>query len=460
MSAAVPSVSVGAAPKGRSDGARAVFIVVLGIFALSAAMNALRKDVRVGFDELAHISYVAELQRNEQFWPRIDGFRLLEPSQFRFTDRPNYLNHPGIYYWILARLCSPIEGHPESALMLRACNVLLASIGFAALMALGLALKLGRFEAYAYCLPIFGIPVLAPIAGSMSNDNLAFAGGCVALLAAQRVVATARSSWFLALLAGMALAGLAKFTALILVGAMTAGVAGLLMLRGRFRPWWILLALAAGFLVAAPYLVFLAQYGQPAPDIPGAAAFFKCPACMFEDVPSAFAGFNRIAAVKRADPDNGWRYAPRLSFPAFAGAFVAKFFLEWAPTDLNGSSLQFALLALPIAAALCGLAGLWVSARRLLRGEDDATDGTIVAGWLAIMLTFACHLIFSYKHHLDFAYVADAWPRLYLPLLAVVALAGASLLSAARDARLRPGLAGFLIVGPVIVGLLGSSLTI
>jgi hypothetical protein len=44
-------------------------------------------------------------------------------------------------------------------------------------MAIGLLARLSRFTLYAYVVPLACIPVLAPLAGSINNDNAAFAAG-------------------------------------------------------------------------------------------------------------------------------------------------------------------------------------------------------------------------------------------------------------------------------------------
>src|SRR5262245_5132189 len=61
----------------------AVLIVLLLVVA--AAFSANRKPVTTGFDELAHASYVAQLQRDGTFWPNLETLRLLDPTTLAFT---------------------------------------------------------------------------------------------------------------------------------------------------------------------------------------------------------------------------------------------------------------------------------------------------------------------------------------------------------------------------------------
>jgi len=78
--------------------------ILLALFVLSAAFAAQRKEVTRGFDELAHASYVAEMQRSGEIWPALGALHMLNPATLYFSAAPNYLNHPPLYYWLLARL--------------------------------------------------------------------------------------------------------------------------------------------------------------------------------------------------------------------------------------------------------------------------------------------------------------------------------------------------------------------
>ncbi len=52
----------------------------------------------------------------------------------------------------------------------------------------------------------------------------------------------------------------------------------------------------------------------------------------------------------------------------------------------------------------------------------------------------------------------DAYPRYYLPLAAIVPLAGLSLLAAIEAPRWRGALLAFFIAGPIVFRLLGAPL--
>lgn len=415
------------------DGLLLVKILLVCLFVAAALSRAVERDVRQGFDEVAHVSYVAHLQKTGEALPDFEAMRLLDPETFRFFDLPNYLNHPSPYYWLLARLGPKIEGNPGSLMVLRAINICLAALGFCALLMVSFEEKRSKVEEYAWYMPLLAIPALPSIAGAVNNDNPAFLGGALALLASQRLLATRRAAWLILALAGLIVAGLAKLTGLLLVGGLIAGVLATMIWRGRCEPWWIGAAAVAALVAALPYLALWAQYGGPAPDTPGQIALLK----------------------STAPPELGWEHALRLSFLAYVLEFAKAFFVHWVPTPRERNTLQYAALAAPAFAIFCAAAGAWVSGRRLFRREESPNDVLIVAGCATLCFTLACHLVFSYRHHIAYAYVADAYPRYYLPLIGIVPLAGLSALSALRESGAKAALAGLLVGGPIAVSLFG-----
>jgi hypothetical protein len=310
---------------------------VLLLFVVAATLSAIRKDVTLGFDEVAHASYVAHLQHSGETWPAFEDMRMLDPSRFKFTSEANYLDHPSPYYVLLARIGPTLEGHPEAVLFDRLFNVLLVAIGLAALMAVGLVAKLPRLTLYAYIVPIAGIPVLAPLAGAINNDNAAFAGGGIATLAALQLLSAESRAWLIAALGGVILASWAKFTALLLVGGLVGGVLLWLLWRGRLPSRWVGLIVIAALLAATPYVALFVQYGSPTPRTPG-----------------------QIAMIKSGALAVGWDSAERMTPASYAAHFVSEFVLEWMPILKPRNALNYAALTIPITAALCAFVGFLV----------------------------------------------------------------------------------------------------
>jgi hypothetical protein len=408
---------------------------IFALFVLAAFLSAERKDVTQGFDEVAHASYVAEIQHSGNVWPALQDMRLLDPNSFQFTGQANYLNHPPVFYALLALLGPRLEGRPQALLADRLIDAALAAIGFAALLGIGLAARFPRYEFYAYAVPLACIPVLAPLAGSINNDNLAFLGGALAMLGAWQCVATGRGCWLGIALFGVIAAGWAKLTGLLLTAAMVSGVIVYLLWRKR-SPWsWALAALLAILLAAVPYLVFILQYGSPTPETPA-----------------------QLALISDGARAAGWADLPRRSFPAYLLYFVVAFVAEWMPTLAVRNAFNYAMLAIPVAAFVCASAGAALSLRRLWRRTETALDVVVIAGATALAATFAIHVVYSYGRYVATGWLMDAYPRYYLPLAAIVPLACLSLLGAIESPRWRGALLGFLIAGPIVFRLFGAPL--
>jgi hypothetical protein len=412
-----------------------VAAVILGLFVLSAAMSAERKGITAGFDEVAHTSYVAHIQHTGDAWPDLKSMRLINPQTFQFTGEANYLNHPPLFYGLLAALGPRLEGRPQALLAHRLIDIAIAAIGFAALLGLGIAARFPRHEFYAFAVPLACIPVLVPIAGAVNNDNLAFLGGAVATLGAWQLVATDRAGWLAVALAGVIAASWAKLTGLLLTGAMLGAVAAYLMWRQRLH-WSLLVPIALAFaLAAAPYIIYAVQYGSPTPQTPAQIAL--------------------LADNARAA---GWTDLPRNSFPGYFAYFIVAFIADWMPALGDRNALQYSMLAIPVAALGCALAGIALSLRRLWRRHDTALDVIVIAGTVALVATFAIHVTYSYGRYLATGWLMDAYPRYYLPLAAIVPLAGLSLLAAIKSPRWRAALLAFLIAGPAIFRIFGAPL--
>jgi hypothetical protein len=409
--------------------------VVLVLFIIAATVSAIHKDVTRGFDEVAHASYIAHLQHSHEAWPAFAEMRMLDPSSFRFTGELNYLDHPPIYYWLMARLGPTLEGHPGAILFYRLFDVALAAIGLAALLAIGIVMKLPRLTLYAYILPLACAPVLAPLAGAVNNDNAAFAGGGIATLAAFQLLLTGRPAWLIAALVGVVMASWAKFTALLLVGGLVGGVLLWMLWQGRLPRRWIGPIAIAMLLASVPYIALFVQDGSPAPRTPG-----------------------QLDMIRNGALAAGWTNAPRLSAASFAVNFLSEFVHEWLPSLKPRSTLNELSLAIPLATALGALAGLFLSVRRIVSATAEPLDIVVAAGCLAFAATLLVHGVFSYRLHVEFGWLTTAYPRYYLPLVAIVPLADLVLLEAVKGRAARAVLLIFLIAGPVVFRLAGTPL--
>lgn len=410
----------------------AMVCVLLFLFVFAAVSKAYHKDVLVGFDELQHASYTAQIQR-DGISISLDSLRLLDPRTFRFTGEANYLNHPPLYYFALGKLGPKLEGSPGAMLHFRLVNIVLAAVGLLACLMLGVGIFAERLSFYAYAIALFCIPVLPPLAGAINNDNAAFLGGALVLFGLARWLGGGRDSFLYLVLAGFVVAAWAKLTGLLLAGTVVATVLAYLAWRGRFRLAWIAAAAAAFLLAALPYAVFVVRYGSPVPD-------------------TAAQQMMLISGAHLA----GWSANPRLSFPMYAVQFAGQFIAAWMPTLAPRGAFQFAMLVIPLAAVVMALAGLAVSGRKLMRGREEPLDILVLACGAALTVTLVFHVWFSYQRHLATGWMMDAYPRYYLPIIPFVPLAGLAAVSALSSDRWRKAALSFLIAGPIAFGVLGS----
>jgi hypothetical protein len=231
-------------------------------------------------------------------------------------------------------------------------------------------------------------------------------------------------------LGGGGVASWAKFTALLLAGGLVGGVLLWLLWRSRLPSRWIAPIAVAALLACGPYIALIVQYGSPTPMTAGELAKVTTEAAQF-----------------------GWAGAPRLGPLAYVVHFITEFALEWIPPWKPFSALYLALV-IPIAAALCAFAGTLVAIRRIVSGNAAPLDVVVAAGALAFAATFAIHVIFGYRLHIEFGWLSSAYPRYYLPLAALFPLAGLALLGDIRSSSARNILLALLIAGPMVFFLL------
>lgn len=410
-----------------------IYVLLLSCFVLIAIHSATHRDVTQGFDELAHLSYIADVQSTGDIWPSLDNLRMIDPQSFQFTSSANYLNHPSPYYAALAFLGPKIEGHPETLATYRFFNIALASIGLAALLWIGVALRLPRAMLYVYAVPLIFIPALPFLAGSINNDNAAFAGGGIAVLATLRAVDTHSRTAIAGALVGVIIAAYAKLTGLILVGGLVGGVFAWAALRGQVHSRVIVIIIIALVLGSAPYIIFLCHYGSPAPSTHA-----------------------QIEMLQSGAHAAGWDTARRMMPVEYTAYFFSEFLLRWMPLLGTRDSVNYLALIIPVVAVACALVGSLVSAARAIRGQEGPADIVLVVGTVVLAVTVVIHIVFSYRRHVEFGWMMDIYPRYYLPLAVLVPLGGLSLAAAIRRPCPSSLLVGFLVLSPILFVFLGG----
>lgn len=415
---------------GKSLDMRLIGAALILIFVISSSFAAVHKDVTKGFDELAHISYIAELQAKPQ-GARLDQLRMLDASSFRYTATPSYLNHPPAYYRAMAALGPKVEGAPGSIIWYRLMNVAVAALGLALLFALSLSMALSATEALILLVSLFCIPVLPALAGSVNNDNAGFLAGALVLSGSWRFLGRGRTADLGTALLGLIIAGAAKLTALMLCGSFLF----LLFILARpkmSRVQWSI-TIGAIALAAIPLLALWIAYGSPAPDTPGQHALL-------------------------VDGSNvaGWASRPRLAPVDYAAHFLSDFIAGWKPLLADRTPVQAFMLLLPSLTIMLAAAGVLRALPALLRLNMAAPEAMFaVAGSAAIAATFLVHMAFSYRRHLETGWMMDAYPRYYLPLAFIVPLAALMFVRSIDAPAAKRTVAGFLVGAPILFGLFG-----
>ncbi len=353
---------------------------------------------------------------------------MLDPETFQFGAEQNYLNHPPFYYWLIAAFGPQLLGRPECVIPARVLNIALVVFGLAALLLLARRMHLGQGEFYAFAAMVAAAPVLAALAGSVNNDNFGFFGGAVSLLGLYVYAATSSRAWLIVACGGMLAASAAKLTGFLLVGTTLALTLALMATRRRPVGFDLLIVACSLVVAASPYLVFLLQYGSPAPNTPAQSALLA----------------NGAALA-------GWADAPRTTPAPYIVFFLKSFLMSWIVVLPPLDALDLSLLTLPVAIVLISLAGWGVSIRALIDRRAQPTDFIVVAGMGAITLTLVIHMAYSYQRHLQTGWMLDAYPRYYLPLISIVPIAALTLTSAVRLQRLKMALVSFLAAAPIVL---------
>jgi hypothetical protein len=370
-----------------------MFTVFFALILGSSCYRALTKPLDVGFDELAHASYVAQIQEANTSVD-LESLKILDSKSMEFSQTSNYLNHPPTYYRLMAWTGPRLLGNHKALIAHRLLNLFIVLMGVALLFQIPLEGNWNKLESYNFGLSIVTIPVLAPLAGSINNDNLAFLGGAVSIYATTKLAKTFEARWLSLMCLGVLIASAAKLTGLMLIGTYSVLVVALLRTPKEVKAGAVLIVLATILVAGVPYIEFTMQYGSPTPDT-------LAQHTMLVD------GATKV----------GWG-SHRLGFFQYVIDFVTNFFINWMPTLGPRSLTNLSAMVLPIIVVAAAIAG----ASRIggLRDRHDPRQIIALSGLAAMAVTFAVHVAFSYQRHLQTGWMLDAWPRYYLPLAVAV----------------------------------------
>jgi hypothetical protein len=404
------------------------FVVMVALF-LFAWPN-LQKPMGV-FDERAHVGYVAQIQRDGTLWPDLRTLRMVDAQTFRATAESNPANHPSFYYAALALLGPQLDGMPSALPWYRAANLTLALLGLLAW--LGFALKASLADNEFLCVTLFvvTIPVLAPVASVVNNDNLAFLGGGLTLLGWQAFVSSRKTTWLLCACLGVLLASAAKLTGLLLAGGFLGGVMLLQVMRRQASLSSLAIVATTFAICAIPFAVLTVTYGSPTPNTEG-----------------------QLALLHDTATKEGWDKMTRMGFVPYVGFFLKNLLADWMPLSDGQPIARVAALLLTAAMSALALAGIAAAGWRVVMRRASTFDEMVLAGGVAIGAMLMLHIGFSYQRHVATGWLSDAFPRYYLPLLGIVPLAALALARSLPE-PMRGGVVGVMIAAPLVLCALG-----
>ncbi|VVS97328.1 conserved membrane hypothetical protein [Sphingomonas sp. EC-HK361] len=376
-------------------------LVALALFAACALWIAAKMAFPSTYDELQHLSVVEAQREAPQLFADARDYRVLDardPS--RWSAKANYINHPSLYYLLMA----PLRAATPSILALRLANVALALMALAILLWAALP-RLAPAARWPFAILAGAFPKAAVIAGMVNNDNLA---ALAASMVFAGLVGAPGAAWWIAI--GLALAGWSKLTALIALGAV-AGVHLILRMKAGPRSMGsrALVPIAIGAAIGAlPYLVTWWHTG--ALLYVNDAAFFVPPALR------------------------------PLFHPAdFTSAFLRALVMKWPAAE---SHLPF-----PLALAVLGLP-LLLTAVAATRRDPARLVATAYLAGTAILLVI--HLWFAWSAYRRIGDLTIAQPRYYGVLWPGIALGAAAALG--RTPRAVRVIALMLCLIPTVLG--------
>jgi hypothetical protein len=378
--------------------------LVIGAYFAILLWVALSVPFPTRIDELHHYSVIRAQYEQPALFPDWSRYLLVRQDDLsQWSDRHNYINHPSLYYLMLAPLMA-LGGDP---LLFRLVNVAIATLT----LVIGVVAVRRRFAATVVSPVWFAIlaasfPKNAVVGGLINNDNLA-ALAASALFAG--VLGLPGASWWIMI--GLAVAGWTKLTAFLALASVVGVWLGLRLIRRDLALSDPLLRFVfAGLAIGAiPYLVNLLTIGH---------------VLWVSD-------HWRVPVAKRAHYD----------VMQFASYFLRSLLWKWpAAEGVYPLSLVVAILL-----ATLGVAGVGLRAA--------AVRPVVLAYGAGIVILVAIHLIFGWRSFQTMGDLTIAQTRYYnvlWPGVALAAAAGSALL--ARRWRLAPYAIAALYLAPTMIG--------
>lgn len=387
-------------------------LALLVIHVLFTARLAISVD-RWQLDEQAHASVALWIAESGQMLPDLDALPALADDRSGWTNQTVGINHPFPYYWAMAAVALPFDSPADRVVAMRIANVLLSSLTVVVVLLLGRQLPLPPPFRILFISQIILMPWTGFLGAHVTNDNLALFGGALLVFGAWGILA-GRSDlrcWLIAA-AGLLLAGTTKGNALFLVGLFSLMLLVAAPQQGKLRHpgTWILVG--AGLTATLPYIHFAMVYGSPIPMTRAVQHSI--------DYWLAYTGWDAI----------------RLSAIEYFWYFWQKLLGTWNPFLTERTNLLLPqewylriLFLVPVVSfALAMTQAGWSCYRLARRRAMTAEDWLAAIGGITFVITVMVHYWLAYKLHSRTGWMNGVWPRYYMPLMLVPALAATTML--------------------------------
>lgn len=241
-----------------------IIVFLLSFVGLQASGMAVKTPLGAPPDERAHLSYIHDVMQPGAWMPDYRAGEIYE-----MEDNINYLKHPALYYSALGLFGQAVGLDVyEDLRVFRFINVGIVLVGLAFFIGFCLRMGVGWFATSLLTLSVTAVPMFGYIAGSVNNDNLAYAAVAVVFFGLAKGVSGALPG-FGWVAFGFVVAALTKVTA----GAFLSFFLLIYLLREWRRlpvffsqPRFWVSAFAAISIVAGYYLIVRWQYGSFLPS--------------------------------------------------------------------------------------------------------------------------------------------------------------------------------------------------
>lgn len=380
-------------------------LLVVWIYFTMTLLGALSSPFPTIFDELQHYSVIRAQFEDPALFPDWSRYLLLRESDLtHWSQTPNYINHPSLYYLLLA----PLMGVTSNPLVFRVIDVLL-STGALTIVAVAVHRRVpGQIAPPAlFAVMAASFPKAMVVGGIVNNDNLAAMASAVLFAG---LVGLQGEAWWIA--AGLAIAGWTKLTALIALSTVVCAWLGVRVISGSLKPWdrIVLFAGAGVTLGAIPYLVTYMRTGH---------ALWVSEAAW------------RVPTAERA----------HLDLAGFSEYFLKLFVLKWPASE--------GLYSYPV--AIVGLLTPLLLAAMCMR--ERVLRPLTMAYAVGVSVLFTIHLAFGWRSFQELGDLTIAQTRYYnvlWPGIALAATTGASRLS--QHWKPAKWVAAVICLSPTVLG--------